>query len=91
MNNYVEKTLGTKFSQAQAETMEQVFKDTDCKTPWIFILSQGADPLLSLLRFSKDKKIPQDNLKIISLGQGQGVIADAAISAATKTGGWVIL
>lgn len=71
--------------------MEQVFKDTDYKTPWIFILSQGADPLLSLLRFSKDMKVPQEKLSIISLGQGQGPIAERALDVAIKNGGWVIL
>jgi len=37
--------------------MDDVFKDTDYRTPLIFILSQGADPLLGLLRFAKEMKI----------------------------------
>jgi len=48
--------------------MEEVYKDTDHKTPLIFILSQGADPLLNLLRFSKDMKIPPEKLSVLSLG-----------------------
>lgn len=91
MNNYVQKTLGTKYTSSQAATMEEVFGDTDYKTPLIFILSKGADPLINLLNFAKEKKIPQDKLAIISLGQGQGPLAEKAIENGIKTGGWVIL
>ncbi|EGR30170.1 hypothetical protein IMG5_139330 [Ichthyophthirius multifiliis] len=91
MSYYVESSLGKKFSSNSAAVMEEVYKDTDYKTPLIFILSQGADPLLNLLRFSKDMKMPQDKLQIISLGQGQGPIAQKAIEIGLKTGGWVIL
>jgi hypothetical protein len=37
--------------------MDKVFADTDYKTPLIFILSPGADPMMSLLKFSKDMNI----------------------------------
>ena len=30
-------------------TMEEVYMDTDYKTPLIFILSPGADPLVNLI------------------------------------------
>jgi len=50
--------------------MDELYSDTDFRTPLIFILSKGADPLLNLLSFANQKKIPQEKLKIISLGQG---------------------
>ena len=49
--------MGERFSTPIVPTMEIVYQDTDYKTPLIFILSAGADPMLSLLRFSKDMKI----------------------------------
>lgn len=39
MSNYVESTIGPKFTAASIPTMEDVFADTDFKTPLIFILS----------------------------------------------------
>jgi hypothetical protein len=30
-------------------TLEEVFNDTDFKTPLIYMLSAGADPLMSLI------------------------------------------
>lgn len=57
MNYFVDKTLGKKYTQIMPPTMDDVFKDTDYRTPLIFILSQGADPLLGLLRFAKEMKV----------------------------------
>ncbi|KAL4466850.1 hypothetical protein ABPG74_010447 [Tetrahymena malaccensis] len=91
MTYYVEQSLGSKFSSNNAAVMEEVYKDTDYKTPLIFILSQGADPLLNLLRFAKDMKISSEKLVVISLGQGQGPIAQKAIENGLKNGGWVVL
>lgn len=49
--------MGNKYTSAAASIMEDVFADTDYRTPLIFILSKGADPLLNLLSFAKEKKI----------------------------------
>jgi dynein heavy chain len=91
MNVYVESRLGNTFVSNTASTMEQVYLDTDFKTPLIFILSQGADPLLNLLRFAKEKKIGNDKMIILSLGQGQGPVAEKAINKGSKDGLWVVL
>lgn len=34
--------------------METIYHDSDCKTPVIFILSQGADPTTALYKFAKE-------------------------------------
>lgn len=39
MTYYVEQTLGKKYAANTAAIMEEVYKDTDYKTPLIFILS----------------------------------------------------
>lgn len=51
--------------------MEEFYKDTDRKTPVVFVLSTGADPTQFLMKFVHEKKM-QDRMSIISLGQGQG-------------------
>lgn len=87
---YVLNNMGNFFVQAQTQTMDVVFADTNYKTPMIFILSTGADPTSTLLRFA-DKKNYSERLNIISLGQGQGEKAKRNISNACKEGNWVML
>ena len=88
---FVEKSLNKRFTSNVPATMEEAYQDIDPLTPLIFILSNGADPLMSLLAFSKEKKVPNDKLFIISLGQGQGLLADKAIEKALNVGGWAVL
>jgi len=54
----------------------------------LFILSPGSDPFISVSNFSKAKDI---NLESVSLGQGQGIIAERLIRANMEVGGWVVL
>lgn len=49
-------------------------QDTACTTPIIFVLSTGADPTSSLLRFAEEMEY-QERLHVISLGQGQVLLA----------------
>ena len=87
---FVGQKLGANFAQSPANSIENVYKDLDNKTPCIFILSTGADPTNMLLRFGK-KQNYGDRMHIVSLGQGQGPIATALIDNGTKTGDWVVL
>ena len=82
--------MGSFFVQAQTQTMDVVFADTNYKTPLIFILSTGADPTTTLLRFA-EKKDYGDSLIMIALGQGQGEKAKRNIEEASKNGDWVML
>jgi dynein heavy chain len=70
--------------------MADIYKDLDNKTPCIFILSTGADPTATLLRFAR-KMDYADRLHIVSLGQGQGIVAQKLIDNGLKTGDWVVL
>jgi dynein heavy chain len=49
--------------------MESIYVDTDNLTPLIFILSTGADPTNSLMKFAEEKGWGK-RLGLISLGQG---------------------
>ncbi len=49
--------------------MDEVFKDSDNKTPIIYVLSPGAEPTALFLRFAnKMKGDSLDAYQIISLG-----------------------
>jgi dynein heavy chain, axonemal len=63
------------------------YDDSNSVLPLVFILP-GTDPMNSLLTFAETK---QKYLKSISLGQGQGFHAEAAIEEGQKTGNWVVL
>ena len=56
--------------------MRDLWKDSDNRTPIIFVLSPGADPTASLLKFKEENG---STLDIISLGQGQGEPASRLI------------
>jgi len=51
-------------------------------------LSPGSDPFISVSNFSKQKGI---GLESVSLGQGQGAIAERLIKLNIEKGGWVVL
>ena len=89
---YVGVELGEAFTEAPPWTLDDVFPETDARTPVIFILSTGADPTAMLQRFATKKGwIPGERLHIVSLGQGQGPYAESLVEAGQSTGDWVCL
>lgn len=87
-SNYVSDEMGPFFDEIKTTTLDQIFSTADYKTPLIFILSTGADPTSSLLKYAQEKgKI----LSVISLGQGQGKKAENLIKKAQTEGSWVLL
>ena len=55
--------------------------------PLIFILSPGADPMADLLMFAEEKA---KRVEAVSLGQGQGPVAEAWIREGIRDGFWVV-
>lgn len=66
------------------------FQDTSNITPLIFVLSTGSDPMANFLRFAEEMKY-LDKFYSISLGQGQGPIAESLIDKSLRLGHWVFL
>lgn len=89
---YVSDKQGREFTEPPPWTLDDVFPDTSARTPIIFILSTGADPTAMLQRYAeKCGYVTGERLHMISLGQGQGPIAEMLINQAVKTGDWVCL
>lgn len=63
--------MGQKYIEPPSFDLADSYKDSNCCTPMIFILSPGTDPMSSLIKFSEDKKNNLADLLTISLGQGQ--------------------
>ncbi|XP_030623788.1 dynein heavy chain 12, axonemal [Chanos chanos] len=91
IGNYVRHKLSRKFVEPPPFDLRKSYNDSNCTIPLIFVLSPGADPMASLLKFANDKSMDGSKFKSISLGQGQGPIAVKMIQSAMKEGSWVCL
>jgi len=60
-----------KFVQPPPFDLAKSYLDSDYKTPLVFILSPGADPMSALLKFADDSGFGGAKFEAISLGQGQ--------------------
>ena len=80
--------MGAFFDEIKNTTMDEIYNTSDYKTPIIFILSTGADPTSSLLKYAQEKG---KQIAVISLGQGQGKKAEKIINRAKADGTWVLL
>jgi dynein heavy chain len=87
---FILKNIGKHFIDVPAFDLAASFKDSTPLVPMIFVLSTGADPTMYLYNLAKDLGV-FERLKMISLGQGQGPIAEALISSARESGDWVCL
>jgi dynein heavy chain len=56
----------------------------------VFVLSTGADPFEALQRFASEMGY-KDKIHSLSLGQGQGPVAEKMISLGRTKGEWVFL
>ncbi|XP_070782457.1 dynein axonemal heavy chain 6 [Enoplosus armatus] len=87
---FVIVSLGKQFVENPPVDLANLYSDMSPSTPLIFILSTGSDPMGAFQRFAKERGC-LDRVESISLGQGQGPIAEQMIHAALKSGKWVFL
>lgn len=90
---FVEEELGSKYVEARMLNFEQTFAETSNITHTFFTLSAGVNPLKDIEILGQKMKFSSllNNLHNVSLGQGQEVVAEAAIELAAERGHWVIL
>jgi len=90
VQQYIGNEMGTKFIEPPPLNMKECFDDSKCFTPLIFVLTPGADPMTELIKLADELGFG-NKLQVISLGQGQGPIAENAILDAGDKGTWVCL
>jgi dynein heavy chain len=85
VRQFVMDTLGKLFVSPPPFDLQSCYDDSSNSTPLIFILSSGADPMsyLQQLAIAKGKK---RSMRIVSLGQGQGPLADKHIREGSRDG-----
>ena len=88
IQDFVKEKLGAEFIDPPPFNLSEIFKDSTVYSPLIFVLSPGSDPFASLNSFSIQMK---KNINSISLGQGQGPLAQKLIDDAIVNGNWVVL
>uniref|UniRef100_S4RYH4 Uncharacterized protein n=1 Tax=Petromyzon marinus TaxID=7757 RepID=S4RYH4_PETMA len=91
ITSFVTDKLGKKFVEPPPFDLVKSYADSNATIPLVFVLSPGADPMASLLKFANDRNYGGDKFNAISLGQGQGPVAARMIEAAMRTGKWVCL
>ncbi|KAJ6668326.1 hypothetical protein lerEdw1_015703 [Lerista edwardsae] len=91
ITSFVTDKLGKKFVEPPPFDLTKSYLDSNATIPLIFVLSPGADPMASLLKFANDKNMVGNKFQSISLGQGQGPIAAKMIKEGMEEGHWVCL
>lgn len=86
--DYIAETLGEQFIEPTLLNLGVCYNDSSPTSPLVFILSPGSDPMSLLIKLAGDHGI---KLQSVSLGQGQGPVAIAAMNEAAREGYWVAL
>ncbi|XP_053711973.1 dynein axonemal heavy chain 6-like isoform X3 [Synchiropus splendidus] len=87
---FVIVSIGKQFVEQPPIDLANLYNDMCPSTPLVFILSTGSDPMGAFQRFAKERGV-LERVESISLGQGQGPIAEKMIVAALLSGNWVFL
>uniref|UniRef100_A0A4W3JLA8 Dynein axonemal heavy chain 6 n=1 Tax=Callorhinchus milii TaxID=7868 RepID=A0A4W3JLA8_CALMI len=90
ITDFVIEKLGMEFVENPPVDLATLYQDMSPSTPLIFILSTGSDPMGAFQRFAKERDY-LSRVQSISLGQGQGPIAETMIKSALKSGNWIFL
>ncbi len=86
--DFVTEILGKMFVESVPLNLESAAIEATERVPLVCLLSPGSDPSDLIYALAKKKK---KDLKSVSMGQGQEIIARRLIESGVTTGGWVML
>ena len=87
---FVTRQLGREYLEPPAFSMEASFGESSCTSPLVFVLSPGADPISHIREFAKARGCSEWVVSV-SLGQGQGPMAERVVREGMRIGTWVVL
>ena len=83
LKKYIAENIGDKYVVSPQFDIGKAYDESKNRTPILFIISPGADPLILIDKLCKrEGKSLEDNVKTLSLGQGQERVAIDAIEKA---------
>eukprot|EP01135_Chromosphaera_perkinsii_P009070 Nk52_evm1s1607 gene=Nk52_evmTU1s1607 len=91
ITKYVIKQMGEKYVMPPFVDFNNVYSQSSELNPVVFILSPGADPATDLMKLADSLGFGGNKLKFISLGQGQGPVAEHLLETAASRGHWLML
>ncbi|KAH8085008.1 dynein light chain binding protein [Aureococcus anophagefferens] len=80
--------MGEKFVRPPPFDLQACYDESVCTSPLVFVLSPGSDPMGAVLQAAETL---ERAVAPISLGQGQGPVAEKLIEKAKTEGSWVVL
>ena len=87
---FVKRFLDASFVEPTPFDLEGCFNDSTNDSPLIFVLSSEANPMEALMKAAETRG-KRRGMKVVSLGQGQGPIAEIAMKNGARSGEWVVL
>jgi len=91
MQDFISKEIGEKFIDPPTFNLAEAYEDSSSVQPLLFVITAGTDPVANLTKFAEEVGFTGNKLAMISLGQGQGPIAEKILAQAVKEGTWVLL
>ncbi|NXX13493.1 DYH10 protein, partial [Podargus strigoides] len=91
VTNYVTLTMSEKFVQPPVISFEAIFEHSSPKSPVVFILSPGSDPVSDLMKLAESSGFGRHRLKLLAMGQGQEKIALQMLENVVVQGEWLML
>ena len=85
---FISTEMGSKYVHPPPFNLKSCYDDSSCSTPLIFILSPGSDPMTIIIKFAEEHR---KRINSVSLGQGQGPVAERLIENGKRDGSWVAL
>ncbi|KAF8560790.1 hypothetical protein P879_08815 [Paragonimus westermani] len=83
--------MGESFVTPPILSFTSIYEQSSPPTPIVFILSPGSDPTSDLVKFAERQSFDQNNIKFLSMGQGQEKNAQTLLEASIARGHWLML